>query len=1044
MNTTPRGQRHITSQISSSNNSPFARNNASSTPNAPRSPIKTIGRERPELGLSLKRVIGTTCQTVFCFDHLAGTRSFAYTAGAAAVVATVDADGTIEQRFFRANPAQPSQRSNFLPAVSASPADPRHRSPLPPLDRTEWNDSPSGNKNGAVRERVKAATAVSFSPNGRFLAVGETGYKPRVLVFSLAEKSFADSPVASICEHTFGVQSVSFGPDSRYLASLGTVNDGFLYIWAIDERGGAPTLIASNKCTTSVRQMAWMGCSLVTVGLRFIKVWRPNDLPASVNENSERGYGLYNRQHKPLAGRNTLLGDLLDATFTCVAPFSDTKAIVCTDGGDVCILDDEDKGQRLLRVANLDFTVTAVCVGPNSKAVITGLDGSIEILDLNELSKTSVLLDTLPGCRSSQKPSTSGYVAVGSIGNAIVTVDNSRGIQLRNICPKSPNDKPGHAVIQKLPAHSDAVLGVRAIAASNEQDIAFVSWSANGTIIFWSSQCEARAVISVSMDQYVDMYNVMNELKTVVAFSSVSHAVTGDKYGVLRVSNVRTGEDVSRVRAHAGEITDIAIHEDSAYTLIASSSRDRTIQLLTWSSGQLDLLQTLDEHAGSVTCVLFAKNGEQLISCSADRTVVIREAARQPGSGLPLFIITRTITLKNSPTCLRMSLFDDTLLVSATDRTIQFVGTRTGRVLSSFKASDTDGGDAVIMSSLVHLPSTAGSPIVAGVASSDKSVRMYSEDGTLLARDWGHTEGVTDIALLKSHTAPDDLAAMKLVTVAADGTIFIWATVPERPRSRDYSDVAPSFANIAPGIVSAEQPLRKVISHSEIARFQRSRSKETENSEPTPTAMAATASTGLKKKPSRLSIRPPPPRLEPSPLGTLRNGLTVRSRQRSPSPTPPSPSPRLPPSPRTHPRSAPGRHRLSVSAVPPLLASPAAEKASKDGRTEAGMSGFGSIAASTEQLSRMLRAYRQKLDSNCTGLTGEKLRELEKELDSTVQMVQQKMAGQKDEKESQSTSAAEDSSASRATSSSQDASFISARAQLEEETVSGAEATVAP
>ncbi|KAI5197007.1 WD40 repeat-like protein [Aureobasidium subglaciale] len=1042
MNTTPRGHRHTTPQIATSNNNPLARNNASSTSNAPRSPIKTSGRERQELGLGLKRVIGTTCQTVFCFDHLAATRSFAYTAGAAAVVATVDHDGNISQRFFRANPTQPSHRSNCPPAISASPADTRLRSPLPPLERTEWIDSPSGIKHGSVRERVKAATAVSFSPNGRFLAVGETGYKPRVLVFSLAEKSYVDSPVASICEHTFGVQSVSFGPDSKYLASLGTVNDGFLYIWTIDERGCTPTLVASNKCTTSVRQMAWMGFSLVTVGLRFIKVWRPNDLPASVNEKSERGYGLYNRQHKPLAGRNTLLGDLLDATFTCVAPFAGTKAIVCTEGGDVCILDDEDKSQRLIRVANLDFSITAVCIGPDLKAVITGLDGSIEVLDLDELTKSSALLGTPPGYKSSQKPSTSGFVAAGSIGDAIVTVDNSHGIQLRTICPKSPNEKPDYAVIQKLPAHSDAVLGVRAITAPNEQDIAFISWSANGTVIFWSSQCEAKAMVSVSMDQYVDMYNVVNELKTVVAFGNVSHAVTGDKYGVLRVSNLQTGEDVSRVRAHAGEITDIAIHEDSAYTLVASSSRDRTIQLLTWSSGQLHLLQTLDEHAGSVTCVLFAKDGEQLISCSADRTVVVREAARQPGSGPPLFIITRTITLKNSPTCLRMSLFDDTLLVSATDRTIQLVGTRTGRVMSSFKASDTDGGDAVVMSSLVHLPSTAGSPIVAGVASSDKSVRMYSEDGTLLARDWGHTEGVTDIALLKSHTAPDDLAAMKLVTVAADGTIFIWATVPERPRSRDY-DVAPSFASTAPGIVSTEQPLRKVISHSEIARFQRSRSNKTENSESAPTAMAATASTGLKKKPSRLSIRPPPPRLEPSPLGTLRNGLTVKNRQRSPSPTPPSPSPRLPPSPRTHPRSVPGRHRLSVGAVPPLLASPAVERASKDGKIEASTSGFGSVAASTEQLSRMLRAYRQKFDGSCTGLTGEKLRELEKELDNTFQMVQQKIAGQKD-KESQNTSAAEDSSTSRATSSSQDASFISAQTQLEvEETASGAEAPAA-
>jgi hypothetical protein len=432
-------------------------------------------------------------------------------------------------------------------------------------------------------------------------------------------------------------------------------------------------------------------------------------------------------------------------------------------------------------------------------------------------------------------------------------------------------------------------------------------------------------------------------------------------------------------------------------------------------------LQTLDEHAGAVNSVLFAKNGEQLLSCSADRSVVVREAARQ-GSGPPLFIITRTITLKTSPTCLRVSLFDDTLLISATDRTIQLVSTRTGRVISCFKAGDTDGGDAVIMSSLVHLPSTAGSPIVAGVAGSDKSVRMYSEDGTLLARDWGHTEGVTDIALLKSHTEPDDFAAMKLVTVAADGTIFIWATVPERPRSRD-SDIASSLASIAPGIISAEQPLRKVISQSEIARFQRARSNETEPADPT----AATASSGLKKKPSRLSIRPPPPpqRLEPSPLGTLRNGLTVRSRQRSPS--------------RTHPRSAPGRHRLSIGAVPPILAT--TDKSTKDSKTDTNTTGFGSIAASTEQLSRMLRAYKQKLDGNCTGLTNEKLQELERELDATIQAIRQKLAvNHKEDKGTQDVgSAAEDSGTSRTASSSLDASFVSAQTEVDGETMGGAE-----
>lgn len=88
----------------------------------------------------------------------------------------------------------------------------------------------------------------------------------------------------------------------------------------------------------------------------------------------------------------------------------------------------------------------------------------------------------------------------------------------------------------------------------------------------------------------------------------------------------------------------------------------------------------------------------------------------------------------------------------------------------------------------------------------------------------------------------------------------------------------------------------------------------------------------------------------------------------------------------------------------------------------------------------MLRAYRQKLDGNCTGLTGERLRELEKELDATVQIVQQKLAG-KDRKGSQDTSAAKDSGTSRTASSSQDTSFISAETRLNDEAVGGAEAS---
>lgn len=52
---------------------------------------------------------------------------------------------------------------------------------------------------------------------------------------------------------------------------------------------------------------------------------------------------------------------------------------------------------------------------------------------------------------------------------------------------------------------------------------------------------------------------------------------------------------------------------------------------------------------------------------------------------------------------------------------------------------------------------------------------------------------------------------------------------------------------------------------------------------------------------------------------------------------------------------------------------------------------YGSIAPSTDKLAEKLKAYRQRLDSESTGLTSEQLLSLEKELSTTVQIVQQKL-----------------------------------------------------
>ena len=156
----------------------------------PESPLRHIHQKHGEdVQLTLSRVIGTTATSSSTLDSIAKGRTFAFTAGAAAVLVSVGPapSYTLTQRFYRAAPGAVPLNSipaSFSPlkdgngtsrvlgspfgasaAVSSSPSSFGHNS--------EWTDSYNSPKSWSSRERIKAASAVSLSPDGKFLAVGE-------------------------------------------------------------------------------------------------------------------------------------------------------------------------------------------------------------------------------------------------------------------------------------------------------------------------------------------------------------------------------------------------------------------------------------------------------------------------------------------------------------------------------------------------------------------------------------------------------------------------------------------------------------------------------------------------------------------------------------------------------------------------------------------------------------------------------------------------------------------------------------------------------
>ncbi|KAF3033687.1 hypothetical protein E8E12_003404 [Didymella heteroderae] len=796
-----------------------------------RSPVKTA---RAEATLTLRTVIGTTTRTANAFDSLPSARCFAYTAGTAAVVATVDDQHNISQRFYRARPTtNPINSSSSIYGGPSTPTQNESRnraaaslrdvsigaSPLASPALNDWNDSPN-NRAWTAREKIKAATCVSFSPDGKFLAVGETGYKPRVLIFSNTTDAPSDTPLTSLIEHQYGVNCVAFSPDSRYLASIGTAQDGFL-----------------NKCVSNINRMTWMGNKLITVGTRHVKVW-------SLEERS---------------------------------PFQ----------------------------------------------------------------------------RVSSKPRQS------------------------DISATSPTDDEANIgdVIHTLPAQGDSVLGVRVLSRPNNLDAAYYTWAADGTVIFWSQTGSTRRYLQVALEPSSDA-DLPNELRTVRASSDASFLVTGDKLGVLRIIDCRFEAVIFESRAHSNEITSIAIFEDESSTLIASASRDRTVQIFSREKGKWTLLQTLDEHAGAVSGVQFSRNGTRLVSSSSDRSIVVREmlSREEDGETIRIFNFLRCIAFKSTPVSMTWDIDqDDVLITSTIDRQVHKYDLQSGQYLSNFKASDNDGGDAVVMHSLAHVSRDWGSPLIAGVSSTDKSIRVYDESGTLLARDWGHTEGVTDIAYVQpSYSDDEDTLEKSLVTVAVDGTIFVWGLTLQSPYRSEMSksmDVLDTSSQSTPNLLASKPPIRRVLSQSELAKFQRS---PEDSASATPTG---NRSPTLKKKLSKYSLqKSQTPKLDPSPLPSTvrdrRNGGTSNHtylrRKNNTSPSPPaSPKARV----TTRRASVDVRSRSNLKAPP---------------------SDYGSLATASEGFCRQLKAYRKRLANSTETLDMDLVKEVQRELATTARAIGEK------------------------------------------------------
>ncbi|CAI7622044.1 unnamed protein product [Penicillium bialowiezense] len=961
-----------------------------------RSPSKTSHQS----SLSLQTVIGTTTTTPNGFSSHDQSRSFALCAGSAAVLAQLDDDDNISQRFFRARPSAISLNpsTSFYNQNSTPPStpDPRSRSlshirSNPHLNIPNGSPSSEAGEAGSPRgwssrERIKAVTSVSISPNGRFLAVGETGYNPRVLIFSTATDALPDVPLSILNDHTFGVRSLAFSPDSQYLATLGNPNDGFLFIWMINLKNGSAKLHSANKCTSVIKDMCWVGRSLVTTGVRHVKVWRLPTITRPVSPTKTRlnvdGAPSPNPAPKALSGRNCLLGALGDSVFTCVSSISDHEAAIGTDSGAVCFLDDREGSQKMVTVKQVGFSITSLAVDFDDESIWLGGRGrrmqKVTFESLRSSGSSTPMSPVRLNKGILDKKSTAPAITcMGSLNSHLVTVEATREIHIYPVHGLLEDGEQEEGESSML-AHRDPILGIFHMKRPNEFSADFFTWSRDGSVNFWDIHGKCQGSRVIDLDQFSgNEDNAANELKVLRTTADAEWFVSGDKFGLLRLFSNSNWTCTNKVRGHGGEITDIAIQATDDSWLVASCGRDRMVQLFEKRESELQLIQTMDDHVGAVGQLMFINDGEKLLSCSADRTVIIRDRCTREidGGTIVAYLSSRTITQKASPLSMTICPDDSNILyLSTMDRCVSKFDIPSGRHLHCFKASDSETTDAVILGSLTVAPEIPGqSPkVLIGVSGTDKSIRVYDlERDQLLTGEFGHTEGVTDALLIEGRGDSEEESQPQrtLISTGMDGILMIWNLSVQPQISPDLlQNTRDDDEGPTKEITAASRPLRKVLSRSEMAGFQRPDSPNpttpTPNREHSPT---------LLRKMSRLSLAPsslknhalsestsPPSRLSPTP------GVLQERNRRSPSPV--SPKTRTP---ARKPHSTRTNRRTSIDFR---------NRAKTTPRNE-----FGSLDMSTEQLCRTLRAYRKKVNGSNRRIQPSK--ELERELRLTLGIV---------------------------------------------------------
>ncbi|XP_054871641.1 mitogen-activated protein kinase-binding protein 1-like isoform X2 [Amphiprion ocellaris] len=639
----------------------------------------------------------------------------------------------------------------------------------------------------------KTITALSFSPDGKYLVTGESGHLPAVRLWDVAERR----QVAELQKHKYGISCVAFSPSGKYIVSVGNQHDMMVNVWAWKK----DVVVAANKVSSKVTGVSFSEDSsyFVTVGNRHVKFWYLEHCKA--NKSSAP---------VPLLGRSGLIGELRNNFFCDVACGRGSKCdstFCITSSGLLC----EFNSKRMLdKWVDLQ-TGVAQSLSLSEEMIFCGCaDGTVRAFrpadlsfictlprphplgsDVSAVTEASHLFNSKTDVRYPDAVA----VTFDPAGCRLSCVYNDHSLYVWDVRDVQRIGKLHSALfhascVWDLEMFPDVPGELAGLSSGS-----FLTCSADNTIRLWrtsdGTQTQSQNILSsdllkiiyvdgntgalldpdcapnVNADKSADgqTAEIRTGIRTICVSPDGKHLASGDRHGMLRVHDLSSTEEILKVDAHDAEILCLEYSKpETGLKLLATASRDRLIHVLD-ADDDYSLVQTLDEHSSSITAVRFAANDNKvrMISCGADKSIYFHTAHKTE----------RGTEFRRSHHLVRKTTLYD-MCVDATckyaavgcqDRCIRIFNISSGKQKKLYKGSLSEDG------SLLKVQIDPSGQYVA-TSCSDKNISIFDFcTGECVATMFGHSEIVTGMKFTND--------CKHLISVSGDSCIFVWRLAPE-------------------------------------------------------------------------------------------------------------------------------------------------------------------------------------------------------------------------------------------------------------------------